>query len=399
MQFLLNILDKTKKDLFAPGKPLEKFYYAFDAVESGMFNPLHNVHQAPHVRDSIDTKRFMSMVILALMPCLFFGIYNAGYQSQMAVGGSVDLLSCMLIGAKWVIPLVMISYAVGGTWELLFAIVRKHQVNEGFLVTGLLFPLVLPPTLPWWQAAVGISFGVVIGKEVFGGTGMNILNPALVARAFCFFAYPGKMSGDSVWVPLQEGMKTVDGFSGATALGVALSMKSGANPEANAVHLLQSHGYDWWNLFIGLVPGSIGETSTIACLIGLVILMISGVASWRTPFGCLLGAVVVGTLFNALAPESAHNLFHLPPHYHILMGGFAFGAVYMATDPVSSAATNTGRLVYGFLIGALCIIIRTVNPAYPEGMMLAILFMNVFAPLIDYYVVKGRINQRRLRHA
>lgn len=399
MNFLLNILEKTKKDLFAPGKPLEKAYYAFDAADSFLFSPSHVTHGTVHVRDSIDTKRYMSMVIIALLPPLLFGIYNTGYQAMLATGGSVDLVSCFVEGLKWVLPLIFISYAVGGTWEAIFAVVRKHPINEGFLVTGLLFPLVLPPTLPLWQAAVGISFGVVIAKEVFGGTGMNILNPALMARAFCFFSYPASMSGDSVWVAITRDTKVLDGYSGATALGVALGVKSGASVGAEPVGLLASHGFTFDKLAMGFVPGSIGETSAIACVIGFIVLLISGVGNYRSTVGCVIGAVLMAVVFNMMASDSLHGLFRMPPHYHLVLGGFAFGAVYMATDPVSSAATNLGKWIYGILIGVICVLIRTVNPAYPESMMLAILFMNVFAPLIDYYVVKAKNQRRSLRHA
>jgi len=333
------------------------------------------------------------------LPCLLFGIYNTGYQALLAQGKAVDFAACMLQGLYWVLPLIVVSYAVGGTWEMIFAVVRKHPINEGFLVTGLLFPLVLPPTLPWWQAAVGISFGVVVAKEVFGGTGMNILNPALMARAFCFFAYPSNMSGDAVWVGLQKGTTVVDGYSGATALGVALSVKSGTNAAANPVELLHQAGFTFEKLAAGFVPGSIGETSAIACLLGFVILVASGVGNYRSTLGCVFGAVAMSLCFNAIASSSVHGLFQMPAHYHLVMGGFAFGAVFMATDPVSSSATNLGKWIYGFLIGAICILIRTVNPAYPESMMLAILFMNVFAPLIDYYVVKAKVERRKLRHA
>jgi Na+-transporting NADH:ubiquinone oxidoreductase subunit B len=281
---------------------------------------------------------------------------------------------------------------VGGIWEVIFSIVRKHPISEGFLVTGFLFPLVLPPTIPLWQAAIGISFGVVIGKEVFGGVGMNIFNPALVARAFCFFTYPGKMSGDSVWVHV--GDRAVDGFSGATPLAVVSGLSGGQNIGT----ALESHSYNFMNMFLGLIPGSVGETSALLCLVGALILIICGVGSYRVLLGGIGGLFVVGWFLNMIASEQLPAIYALAPHYHLVMGGFAFGLAFMATDPVSCAATNTGKWIYGFCIGGICVFIRTINPAYPEGMMLAILFMNVFAPLIDYMVVKCHIRKRRRQH-
>lgn len=399
MKFLLNVLEHQKATLFGPGKPLEKLFPLFDAGDTFLFSPVHKAAKAPFVRDSVDTKRWMSMVIVALLPCLLFGIYNAGYQSQMATNGTTDFVTVFTKGLIMVVPLVITSYAVGGLWEGLFAIVRRHPINEGFLVTGLLFPLSLPPTLPLWQAAIGISFGVVIGKEVFGGTGMNILNPALVARAFCFFTYPGKMSGDSVWVYTpdkvwwtQDASTLVDGYSGATALAKAAAAPGGS--EKVLASLNESY-FTFKSLFYGFVPGSIGETSTLACLIGAGFLFLVGVGSYRTVIACFAGGAFASFLLSTLVSESLPGIYHLPPMYQLVMGGFAFGAVYMATDPVSSAATNTGKWIYGFLIGVIAILIRVVNPAYPEGMMLAILFMNIFAPFIDYWVVKAHINKRR----
>ncbi|MCO4781515.1 MAG: NADH:ubiquinone reductase (Na(+)-transporting) subunit B [Candidatus Cloacimonetes bacterium] len=398
MKVLLDIFEKTRKDLFGPGKPLEKFEPGYDAAETFLFSPVHTTKKGPHVRDAVDTKRYMSMVIAALIPALIFGIYNAGYQAQLATSQSIDCASCFIEGLKLVVPLIILSYAVGGTWEAIFAVVRKHPINEGFLVTGLLFPLILPPTIPLWQAAIGISFGVVIGKEVFGGTGMNVLNPALVARAFCFFSYPGKMSGDNVWVHISDPAKMVDGFSGATPLAIAAAHTKTAATDPNVVEALTAKGFSFMAMFSGLIPGSIGETSTVAILLGALFLAIVGVASFRTMIACVFGAMVTGLIFYNFAPASAAGIYHLPPHLHLVMGGFAFGCVFMATDPVSSAATNTGKLIYGFGIGVLAVLIRTVNPAYPEGMMLAILFMNVFAPLIDFYVIQVHVADRRRKH-
>jgi Na+-transporting NADH:ubiquinone oxidoreductase subunit B len=288
------------------------------------------------------------------------------------------------LGAQKVIPIILVSYMAGGVWEVLFAVVRKHEINEGFLVTGLLFPLTLPPDIPLWQVAVGISFGVVFGKEIFGGTGMNIFNPALVARAFVFFAYPAQMSGSNVWV-------AVDGFTRATPLAVAKEIAKGQS----VLQGLQDAGYNLSNLFYGFIPGSIGETSALACLIGLIFLLITGVASWRTVSGSVLGVVTMATVFYLLRGPERLAIFALPPHWHLVMGGFAFGAVFMVTDPVSSCYTNAGRWIFGFLVGVLTILIRVVNPAYPEGVMLSILFMNAFAPLIDHFVVEGHIKKRQ----
>ncbi|PCJ18593.1 MAG: NADH:ubiquinone reductase (Na(+)-transporting) subunit B [Candidatus Cloacimonadota bacterium] len=398
MKLLLDIFEKSRKDFFGPGKVLEQFEPGFDAAETFLFSPVHMTKKGPHVRDSVDTKRYMSMVIMALIPALLFGIYNAGYQSQLATSQSIAFIDCFTQGLILVVPLIILSYAVGGTWEAIFAVIRKHPINEGFLVTGLLFPLILPPTIPLWQAAIGISFGVVIGKEVFGGTGMNVLNPALVARAFCFFSYPGKMSGDNVWVYAKDASTLVDGFSGATPLAVAAAHHKMSVTDPSVVEALSAKGFDFMSMFSGLIPGSIGETSTVAIMLGALILAIVGVASFRTMLSCVFGAMLTGLVFYNLAPDGAAGIYHLPPHLHLVMGGFAFGCVFMATDPVSSAATNLGKMIYGFGIGVLAVLIRTVNPAYPEGMMLAILFMNVFAPLIDFYVIQFHIAKRRRKH-
>ena len=376
------------KQLFEKGKPLEKFYPLYEAMDTFLFTPGTRTKKAPFVRDAVDLKRVMVFVIIGLIPCIFMGIYNTGYQMLAAKGESYTFGGCMWLGLVQVLPIILVSYMAGGFWEVLFAIVRKHEINEGFLVTGILYALVLPPTIPLWQVAVGISFGVVIGKEIFGGTGMNVLNPALTARAFVFFAYPAQMSGDAVWA-------AVDGFSRATPLAVIATAERGSS----AVAALTQAGYSFRDVFLGFIPGSIGETSALACLIGLAFLLITGVASWRIVAGCALGLTAMSGVFFLFRSESSLAFFSLPPYWHMAIGGFAFGSVYMATDPVSASATHLGRWIYGILIGALVVLIRMVNPAYPEGVMLAILFMNVFAPLIDHFVVRGNIKRRLARAA
>ncbi|HAR65331.1 MAG TPA: NADH:ubiquinone reductase (Na(+)-transporting) subunit B [Lentisphaeria bacterium] len=389
MRFIQDAFDKARP-LFEKGGKLELLYPLFEAKETFLFVSRERTASGCHVRDSIDSKRYMASVIVALMPCLLFGIYNAGYQylTGIAPGQPTDIHRCLWEGALRVMPIVICSYAVGGIWELVFSVVRKHEINEGFLVTGLLFPLVLPPTIPLWQVAVGISFGVVIGKEVFGGTGMNIFNPALTARAFLFFAYPAQISGDQVWRVVKDG---VDGVSGATPLLVAA-----AQDGVQVVDRVSGAFGGWSNLFLGLIPGSIGETSTLCCLLGAVYLVATGIGSWRTMLGVLIGAFITCFLLNqACKDNTAINA--LPFCYHLVSGGFAFGLVFMATDPVSAAQSNTGKWIYGFLIGFLAIVIRTLNPAFPEGMMLAILFMNAFAPLIDYFVISRHMAWRMKR--
>ncbi len=392
MNFLDKIMEK-QRPLFEKGGKLERFYPMFEAGETILLWTNERTKKGPHIRDGLDTKRFMMTVVVALLPVLFFSMYNVGVQHFKAIGQTATFMDAFTFGAWKVLPLVLISYAVGGLWEVLFAVVRKHEVNEGFLVTGLLFPLTLPATMPLWQAAIGITFGVVIGKEVFGGTGMNILNPALTGRAFLFFAYPGHISGDQVWTAFHSSTdKLVDGFSGATPLLVA----SNATGET-ATHAMATHGFSFMDMFYGFIPGSLGETSTLMILIGAFILILTGVGSWRIMLSTFLGGLFMGWLFNALAgPENA-PIMSLPAYYHLVLGGFALGAVFMATDPVSAAQTSVGKWIYGFLTGVLAVLIRTVNPAYPEGMMLAILFMNVFAPLIDYYVIRANIKRRLSR--
>lgn len=394
MKFLHDLIEK-QRPLFEKGGKLEKFYPIFEMNDTILFWTNTRTKSGPHVRDGLDTKRFMMTVVVALLPMTLFGMYNIGLQHFKALGLTVPFLETFTFGALQALPLILVSYAVGGFWEVLFAIIRKHEVNEGFLVTGLLFPLILPATMPLWQAAIGISFGVVIGKEVFGGTGMNILNPALTGRAFLFFAYPGKISGDKVWITVDQAKdKVVDGFSGATPLLAA----SSAEGNQSAAQAVSDAGFSVMDMFYGFIPGSWGETSVVAALIGAAILIITGIGSWRIMLSVVLGGLAMGTLFNFMAGENSLPIFSLPPYMHLLMGGFALGTVFMATDPVSAAQTATGKWIYGFLIGLLAILIRAVNPAYPEGMMLAILFMNVFAPLIDYYIVQANI-KRRLNRA
>ncbi len=400
MQALRNLLDKLHPQ-FAKGGRFERLYPLYEAADSFIYTPGEVTDGAPHLRDAIDLKRVMITVVIALLPCFFMAMWNTGYQANSAMqltGGSVEgwrgallallgysadpnsLVDNLLLGAVWFVPIYLVTNIVGGLWEALFSLVRGHEINEGFLVTGSLFPLICPPTLPLWQVALGISFGVVIGKEIFGGTGKNFLNPALTARAFVFFAYPAQMSGNtSVWV-------AADGLSGATPLGLAAE---GGVPAVTSM-------YSWFDAFLGVIPGSMGETSTLACLFGAAILVITGIGSWRIMSSCLLGTVSLSALF-LLVDSSTNPMFALGPHWHLVLGGLAFGLVFMTTDPVSGAMTEEGQWLYGFLIGAMCILIRVVNPAFPEGIMLAILFGNVFAPVIDQLVLKYHI-KRRLRH-
>lgn len=377
------LLDTIKPN-FEKGGKLEKFYPAYNAFETFLFVPGHTAPaNGAHVRDAIDLKRTMILVVLSMIPCLLFGMWNVGYQHHLAFGITSTLLNNFIFGAIKVLPIVAVSYIVGLGVEFTFAIIRKHQVNEGFLVTGMLIPLVMPVDVPLWMVGVATIFAVVIGKEVFGGTGMNILNPALTARAFLFFAYPTKMSGAEVWVNTQvsKGQHLVDGYSGATPLGNAASGFADKIPGT-------------WQSFVGIIPGSIGETSALACLIGAAILIYTGIGSWRIILSVFIGGLVMATIFNYF---SLNTLMQISPVHHLVLGGFAFGAVFMATDPVTASQTNTGKYIYGFLIGLFAILFRVFNPAYPEGMMLAILFMNVMAPLIDHYVVKANISRRLKR--
>ncbi len=379
----------AQRPRFTEGGRLARLHPFFDAMETVFFAPAHTTSIGPHVRDSLDVKRFMTLVIVCLLPHLFFGMYNTGYQSLKAAGLAPALLPAFWIGLKAVLPMVVVTYAVGFFWEILFAAVRRHTISEGLFVTCMLFPLTLPPTTPLWQVALGISFGIVIGKEVFGGTGRNFLNPALTGRAFLFFAYPVRMSGDAVWI-YTGGQAAVDGFSGATALAVAAL----AEPPASLQAALAGAGYDFWTLFLGRIPGSIGETSTLLCLLGAAALIAMGIASYRTIVGGVIGVLATGWILNFFAAPDASPWLGLNPFYHLSMGGIAFGLAYMATDPVSSPDMESMRWIYGFLIGALTVLIRVFNPAFPEGVMLAILFMNVFAPLLDHFAVRVRLRRR-----
>ncbi|QDH79272.1 NADH:ubiquinone reductase (Na(+)-transporting) subunit B [Echinicola soli] len=398
MKFLRDLLDK-QKPLFQKGGKFENLYYLYEAGETFMFSPNHTTGiKGAQVKDAIDLKRMMITVVIALLPCLLFGIYNVGEQHYLAVGEAVGFGEKFLLGLKLVLPIVIVAYAAGGIAEAVFAVIRKHPINEGFLVTGMLIPLVVPASMPLWQVALATVFAVVIAKEVFGGTGMNILNVAMTARAFLYFAYPAQISGDQVWTYLGE-KTAVDGFSGATALSVAYN--AGQSGEA-VTGALASHNsaigdqlYSFANMFFGFIPGSIGETSALMCLIGALILIATGVGSWKIIVSGFAGTYIMGLIMNAFA---ANEFMAMPAHYHLVMGGVAFGIVFMATDPVSAAQTERGKWLYGLLIGFLTVIIRVTNPAYPEGIMLAVLLMNVFAPLIDYYVVKAN-KKRRLQRA
>ena len=395
-------MDK-QRPMFEKGGKFEQFFYAFEAGETFLFSPNHTTGiKGAQVKDAVDLKRMMITVVVAMIPALLFGIYNTGHQSLLATGQTAGLWENFgdksLIGLQLVLPIVIVAYAAGGLVEATFAVIRKHPINEGFLVTGMLIPLVVPATTPLWQVAMATVFAVVIAKEVFGGTGMNILNVAMTARAFLYFAYPAQISGDQVWTYLGD-KAAVDGFSGATALSVVYD--AGVQ-NVNAVEALNNHNsvlgeglFSFYNMFMGWIPGSIGETSTLMCLIGAAILIGTGVASWKIIVSGFAGAYVMALVMNLLA---VNEYMALPPQYHWVMGGLAFGIVFMATDPVSAAQTETGKWIYGFLIGVLTIIIRVTNPAYPEGIMLAVLFMNVVAPLIDYYVVKAN-KTRRLQRA
>lgn len=389
--------------LFAKGGRFERFSAVYEIIDTALFTPGNIVRGSPHARDGIDLKRLMIIVVIAATPAALWGMWNVGYQANAAMaelgvpaapGWRVWLLAalgigydpqsiwaCFWHGLMYFLPIYIVTLAAGGFWEVLFAAVRNHEVNEGFLVTSLLFALILPPTIPLWQVALGMSFGVVIGKEVFGGVGKNFLNPALTGRAFLFFAYPGQISGDAVWT-------AVDGFSGATPLAIA---------NIGGMDALTQAGVTWGQMFVGTVQGSIGETSTLMCLIGAVMLIYTKVASWRIIAGVMLGMVVTSFLFN-MAYDGSNPMYAIPWYWHLVMGSFAFGMVFMATDPVSAASTSTGRWIYGVLIGFMVVLIRVANPAFPEGVMLAILFANVFAPLIDYFVIQANVRRRVRRN-
>ncbi len=388
MKALRNYLNKIKPD-FQKGGKYQKLQSTFDAFESFLFVPDKVTHTGSHIRDAMDMKRTMTVVVLAMIPTLLFGIWNTGYQHFLSVGTDPGFWPIVWYGFLKVFPIIVVSYVTGLGIEFIVAQIRGHEVNEGFLVSGMLIPLVMPADVPLWTVAIATAFAVIIGKEVFGGTGMNIMNPALTARAFLFFAYPSKMSGDFVWTAgLEKGTGVLDGFSGATILGQAAAQNT------SFTNGLPGHSYSTWDMFLGTIPGSIGETSTLAILIGAAILIYTGVGSWKVIASVFAGGAVMGILLNLLA---VNNYMALPWWEHFILGGFAFGAVYMATDPVTSAQTERGKWIYGFLIGFLAILIRVLNPAYPEGVMLAILLMNVFAPLIDYYVVESNIKRRLKR--
>ncbi|MGB0380085.1 MAG: NADH:ubiquinone reductase (Na(+)-transporting) subunit B [Luminiphilus sp.] len=396
---LRSTLDKLEPQ-FKPGGRYENWYALYEAVDTIFYSPNHVTRSSAHVRDGVDLKRIMITVWFATFPAMFYGMWNLGFQANGAMTelgvsglqgwrGSVmtalagydasSVWSCFLYGALHFLPLYLVTFVVGAFWEVLFAMKRGHEVNEGFFVTSVLFALTLPPDLPLWQAALGISFGVVIGKEVFGGTGKNFLNPALTGRAFLYFAYPAQLSGDAVWT-------AVDGYSGATPLGIVAAEGMPA--------LTQS--VTWMEAFIGSIPGSIGETSTLMVMLGGAVLLLTRIASWRVVAGCFVGMIAFSTLLNTVGSDS-NPAFAMPWYWHMVVGSFAFGAFFMATDPVSAAMTNRGRWAYGMLIGVMCVLIRVVNPAFPEGMMLAILFANLFAPLFDHFVVQANVKRRLAR--
>ena len=391
MKLFENILGSIKPH-FEEGGKLHKVYYAYDAFETFLFVPGHATNKGgTHIKDGIDLKRTMFTVVVAMIPCLLFGIWNVGHQHYIAMGeflgAGEGFLDKVMYGAIVVLPIVIVSYAVGLGVEFAFAVARNHPVNEGFLVTGMLIPLVMPPTVPLWMVALATIFAVVVGKEAFGGTGMNILNVALTARVFIFFAYPTFISGDKVWVA-GDPSTFVDGFSGATPLAV------GYLDGLSGLGSMQHVSYDFNNIVLGLIPGSIGETSLIAIGIGAIILLVSGIASWRIMLSMLIGTFLTATV---LYIANINPFAGVPAHYHIFMGSTLFAMVFMATDPVTAAQTQTGKYVYGFLIGVFGIIIRVLNPAYPEGWMLAILLLNVFAPTIDHLVIQSNIKRRLSR--
>ena len=397
MKALHKFLENKIKPTFEEGGKLEKFYPAYDAIETFLFVPAHKTHNGVHIRDGIDLKRTMIMVVVALLPCLLFGMYNTGYQHYSVVDptglASKSFWDFFSFGLLKVLPIVVVSYAVGLGIEFGMAVIKKGQVEEGFLVSGMLIPLCLPADIPLWQVVIATAFAVIIGKEVFGGTGMNLLNPALTARAFLFFAYPKKMSGTDVWYADEPFSGTVDAVSGATQLGKYAELVK-LKPDSPDAEAILNSAYSLQETFFGLIPGSIGETSVLACLIGAAILLITGIASWRIMLSMFAGGYLMALIFNWWG----ENMFmNVDPLEQLFLGGFMFGLVFMATDPVSAARTNKGKWIYGFLCGFLGIMIRVFNPAYPEGVMLAILFMNVMAPLIDHYVVQSNVKRRLKR--
>ena len=390
MNWLLDYLLKIKPN-FDEGQKLNWLYPLYEATETILFSTDAKTKSAPHIRDSIDIKRVMILVVVALIPCYVFGAINVGYQNALSFGLERTWIENLIFGAKAIIPIIVVTFVAGAFWEILFAIVRKHEISEGFLVTCALIPLTMPPSIPLWQLFIATSFGIVIGKEIFGGVGMNIFNPALTARCFIFFSYPSKISGDMVW------LVGPDGYSGATALSVPASTNN-----ADAVSLLNGitqFDYSWINLASGWIPGSIGETNKFIIFLAAAALMLMKLISWRVILGGVSGLFAMSYIGNLIAPFSDNSMLSIPPHYHLVMGSFAFGLTFMATEPVTGSHTDTGRLIYGFFVGVLTVIIRSINPAYPEGVMLAILLMNAFASLIDYFVVKVNISKRMARYA
>ena len=398
--WLRDVLDNIEPH-FETGGRFEKFYSVYEMVDTIFYSPGHVTKTSSHVRDAVDMKRVMTTVWWCAFFPMFAGMYHAGLQANLAMdamgveslegwrGVLLELVAgydadsiwdCVVYGAMFYVPIYMVVFVVGGLWEVAIATIRGHEVNEGFFVTSILFSLIVPASLPLWQAALGISFGVVIGKEIFGGTGKNFLNPALTGRAFLFFAYPAEISGDAVWT-------AVDGFSGATPLGIAA---------LQGMEGVTTTGFTWMDAFLGKMQGSVGETSTLAIFVGGAILLITKVASWRIMVGVMLGMIATALMFNSLGSDT-NPMFSMPWYWHLVLGGFAFGMVYMATDPVSAAMTNTGKWWYGALIGVMCVLIRVINPAFPEGIMLAILFANLFAPLIDWQVVRSNVKRRLAR--
>ncbi len=414
MKLIRRIFDRVRPS-FDKGGKYERLYPVYEAIDTFLYTPGDVTARASHVRDGLNLKRMMITVVVALFPCVLMALWNTGYQANTvmaarnlaeaggwrgaiiaALGAHYDpgsIWDCLVHGAVYFLPIYVVTMAVGGAWEALFSCVRGHDITEGFLVTGLLFPLTLPPTIPLWQVALGASFGVVIGKEIFGGVGKNFLNPALTGRAFLYFAYPAFMTGDKVW---NTAVATVDGLSAATPLTKLASSAPGSGMEVVNNAANGGLNISWAEAFLGNIPGSMGETSTLACLIGAAFLIITGIGSWRIMAGLLIGAFGLAWIFYGIGSDT-NPMYAMPPYWHLTVGGFAFGMVFMATDPVSAAMTQTGQWAYGALIGVMTILIRVINPAFPEGIMLAILFGNVVAPLIDWCVLQLNIRRRRRR--
>ena len=387
---LKKVLDKYRNN-FEEGGKLEKLYPIYEATDTILFSTNEVTENGPHIRDSIDTKRVMILVVISLLPLYVFGAINIGFQNSIAIGLERSNWENFWFGFYKILPIIIATFTAGAFWELLFAVVRKHPVSEGFLVTCALIPLTMPAGIPLWQIVVATTFGIVIGKEIFGGVGMNIFNPALMARVFIFFTYPTKISGDKVWV------LGPDGYSGATALSIPA-----AELNQDALTLLNNFNqfdYSWWNMFWGWIPGSIGETNKFLIIIGALFLAYIKIVNWRVMIGAIVGLLSTALLTNLVAPFSSNSMFTIPPHYHLVMGSFLFGTAFMATEPVTGCHTNQGRWIYGILFGSLTVIIRSINPAYPEGVMLSILFVNAFAALIDWFVIQANIKRRKARYA